>query len=319
MATKITTRNGFMNYCLRKVGAPVLDIVHNMDEDQVNDRIDEALRKFWQFHYDGSERIFYVHLVTAADYTNKFLTLPPNINGCIRILPISSAYSVGSVFSLQYQTVLSDMWRWSSVQLTSYYQIYQYTQLMEQLLVGQQPIRFNEIGNRLFIDMDWNRVPVGNYIVAECYRIMNPDHLTLGLSSVVGTFSQNETITTNLGVTGTIDAINKTSVSELFITDWSADIPVGATITGGTSGATATVSFVFDCDDVWNNIWLQNYATALIEENWGRNLTKYDRVTLPSGMVLNGQAIFERAQADVKKYEYEVENTYNIPAIDMIG
>lgn len=317
MATKITTRDGFKNYCLRKIGFPVLEL--NMDEDQINDRVDEALRKFWMFHYDGNQRIFYVHKVTAADAVNKFITLPPNINGVVKILPISSAYNVGSVFSLQYQTVLSDMWRWSSVQLTSYYQIYQYTQLMEQLLVGQQPVRFNEMNKRLYVDMDWARLPVDNYMVIEAYRIMNPDQLTLCLSNVTGTFTEGEGITANNGATGTIGAINTTSLQELFVEDFTETFAVNTTVTGNTSGATADISAVFDCDNVWNNIWLQNYAIALIEENWGRNLTKFNNVTLPSGMVLNGAEILRRAQADVQKYEYELYNTYNIPAIDMIG
>lgn len=317
MATKITTRDGFKNYCLRKIGFPVLEL--NMDEQQIDDRVDEALRKFWQFHYDGSERIYYVHQVTTTDMANKFLTMPPNINGVVRILPISSAYNVGSVFSLQYQIVMSDMWRWSSVQMTQFYQIYQYSQLIEQILVGQQPIRFNELSNRLYLDMEWNRIPAGNYIIVEAFRVLNPDHLTLCLDSVTGTFREGEVITASGGATATIDAINKQSLQELFVKDWSANITATETITGGTSGATATVKIAFDCDDVWNNQWLQNYCVALIEENWGRNLTKFDRVTLPSGMVLNGERIFARAQEDIKKYEYELYNTYNIPAVDMIG
>lgn len=318
MATKITTRDAFKSYCLRKIGFPVLEL--NMDEDQINDRVDEALRKFWMYHYDGSERIYYVHRVTAADIANKFLTMPPNINGVVRILPISSAYNVGSVFSLQYQIVLSDMWRWSSVQMTQYYQIYQYSQLIEQLLVGQQPIRFNEMSNRLYLDMEWNRVPADQYIVVEAYRVLDPDQVTLCLENVVGTFRRNEVVTGGTSLaTATIDSINKQSLQEIFVKDWSDDFDETETITGGTSGATATVKLIYDCDDVWNNQWLQDYTTSLIEENWGRNMTKYDKVTLPSGMVLNGEYIFERARKDKEALEQELYNTYNIPAIDMIG
>lgn len=318
MPTKITTRDEFKNYCLRKIGAPVLEM--NIDEDQVNDRVDEALRKFWQFHYDGSEQIYYAHRVTNADMTNKFLTMPPNIIGATKILPVSAAFNVGSVFSLQYQIVLQDMWRWSSVQLTHFYQIYQYTQLIEQLLVGQQPIRFNEMSNRLYIDMDWNRVGANNFIVVQAYRVLNPDNVTLCLSNVTGTFQHNEVVTANNGANGTIDSINKQSLQEIFVRDFSntTAFEASTTITGGTSGATADVSIVFDSDDVWNNQWLQNYAVALIEENWGRNLTKYTG-TLPGGMQYNGPAILQRAQADIQKLEYELYNTYNIPAADMIG
>lgn len=318
MATKITTRDGFKNYCLRKIGFPVLEL--NMDEDQINDRVDEALRKFWTYHYDGSERIYYVHKVTATDQANKFITMPANIIGVVRILPISSAYNVGSVFSLQYQIVLSDMWRWSSVQMTQFYQIYQYSQLIEQLLVGQQPIRFNEMSNRLYLDMDWGRTPVDTYIIVEAFRVLDPDNVALCLENVTGTFRKNEIVTGGTsGATATIDSINRQSLQEIFVKDWTDDFEEGETITGGTSGATATVKLIFDCDDVWNNQWLQDYTTALIEENWGRNMTKYDRVTLPSGMVLNGQAIFERARQDKQALENELYNTYNIPAVDMIG
>lgn len=316
MVTRITTRQEFGNYCLRKIGFPVLEI--NMDEDQVNDRIDEALRKFQLYHYDGHEKIYFVHEVTAQDHINKFIKLPENIIGVVRILPISSAFNVGSVFSLQYQIVLQDMWRWSSVQLTQFYQIYQYTQLIEQLLVGQQPLRFNERNNRLYLDMEWGRIPVGNFIIVEAYRTLDPDEVTLTLNDLVGTFQDGEIITGGTsGATATIEYINKQSVSEIFISNW--NFLKGETITGGTSGATATVSEVFDARKVWENPWLLEYATALIEENFAVNLSKYDNPNMPGGIKFNGERIYARAQEKLQELKNDLYTSFMIPSIDMIG
>lgn len=317
MVTKINSRAAFKDYCLRKLGAPVLDI--NVDDDQINDRVDEALNMFWDFHYDARELIYYSHQVTLEDFNNKFIYMPPNVIGVTKILPVSSAFNVGSVFSLQYQIVLQDMWRWSSVQLTHYFQIYQYTQLIEQLLVGQQPIRFNEMNGRLYIDMNWTRVPVGQYIVVQGYRRLDPDQISLMLDAP-GNWLEGETVTASNGATGKIYAENIQARQELFIKDFSTTpfVPE-TTIVAGTSGSTATIKYVANSLDVWNNRWLQNYATALIKRQWAQNISKYNNVVLPGGMTLNSMGILREAQEEIAASENVVYTTYNMPAPMMVG
>ena len=80
MATP-TTKEEFKQYCLRKLGAPVIEI--NVDDDQVDDRIDEALRYYWDYHFDGSDKIYYKHQITQTDIANKYIILPENIIGAV--------------------------------------------------------------------------------------------------------------------------------------------------------------------------------------------------------------------------------------------
>jgi hypothetical protein len=125
----------------------------------------------------------------------------------------------------------------------------QHIQLLEQLLVGEQPIRFNRNMNRLYVDMDWNKVNVGEYLVVEAYQIVDP--------------------------------------------------------------ATYT--------DVWNDRWLQRYATAMIKQQWGSNVTKFKEIKMPGGMVFNGDKIYNDANAEISKLEDEMVNSYSLPVSDMIG
>ena len=78
-----TSRSTFKEFCLRKLGKPVIEI--NVDDDQVEDRIDESLRYYWDYHFDGAERLYYKHLITSTDIANKYITLPQNIIGAVKI------------------------------------------------------------------------------------------------------------------------------------------------------------------------------------------------------------------------------------------
>ena len=81
-----TTRDEFKEYCLRKLGKPVIEI--NVDDDQVEDRIDESLRYYWDYHFDGTEKMYYRHAITQTDIDNKYITLPENVIGAVRVFPI---------------------------------------------------------------------------------------------------------------------------------------------------------------------------------------------------------------------------------------
>lgn len=167
-----TSRTEFKEWCLRKLGKPVIEI--NVDDDQIEDRIDESLSYYWDYHFDGAERTFLKHIVTADDKTNKYIAVPENIIGVINLFDIGDSLSVNNIFNIRYQFALNDIYDMSNYSLTHYMMAMQHIQFIEELLVGKQPIRYNRHINRLHIDMDWNRVEVGNYIVAECYRIVDP-------------------------------------------------------------------------------------------------------------------------------------------------
>lgn len=168
-----TTRPQFKEWCLRKLGKPVIEI--NVDSDQAEDRIDEALSYYWDYHFDGTEKTYLKHTITATDKTNQYITVPENIIGVVNLFPMGSSIVAGSgMFNVQYQFVLNNIHDMVGYNLTNYYMSMQNLQFMEELLVGAHPIRYNRHINRLFIDVDWNRLVVGEFIVAECYKIVDP-------------------------------------------------------------------------------------------------------------------------------------------------
>jgi hypothetical protein len=167
-----TTKADFIEWCLRKLGKPVIEI--NVDEDQVDDRVDEALSYYWDYHFDGSEKTFLKHQVTSDDVTNKYIPVAENIIGVVNLFDIGDALSVNNIFNIRYQFALNEVHNMSSFRLQDYYMSMQHIQSIEEILVGKQAIRYNRHINRLYIDMDWNKVVVGNYIIAECYSIVDP-------------------------------------------------------------------------------------------------------------------------------------------------
>jgi len=168
-----STRAEFKEYCLRKLGKPVIEI--NVDDDQIEDRIDESLKYFYDYHFDGSEKIYYKHQITSTDITNKYITLPENIIGAVRIFPIGDP-TVGQqdLFNIRYQIALNDLYTLTSVSMVPYYMVMQHLQLISDILVGQQPIRYNRHTNKLYVDMDWEKMDVGDFLLVEAYEVIDP-------------------------------------------------------------------------------------------------------------------------------------------------
>lgn len=168
-----TTRTEFREWCLRKLGKPVIEI--NVDIDQIEDRIDEALSYYWDYHFDGSEKGYVKHKITAADITNQYITIPDNVIGIVNLFPIGSSITASSgIFNVQYQFVLNNIHNMGAGNLSNYYMTMANLRLMEEMLVGAQPIRYNRHINRLFVDVDWKRLVVDEYLVVECYKIVDP-------------------------------------------------------------------------------------------------------------------------------------------------
>lgn len=165
-------RAGFKEYCLRDLGKPVIDI--NVDDFQVEDRIDEALRYYFDYHFDGSQKIYYKHQVTDQDKTNGYITLPENIIGVVKIFDLSSAYNTSSLFDVRYQFAMNDMWLLTSASMAPYVMAMEHLQFMESILIGKVPIRYNRHVNKLYLDMDWNKINTGSYLIVEAYEIVDP-------------------------------------------------------------------------------------------------------------------------------------------------
>ena len=172
-----TDREQFKDYCLRRLGYPVIDI--NASEEQIQDRIDDALVYYQDYHYDATERVLYRHQITADDVTNRYITMPQSIIGVSDILPINSSGRSDGLFNLEYQIRLNDMYHMASTPLLPFYVVQLQLANLQQMFNGKQPIRYNRHVNKLHIDTSWGtRLNTGDYIVVDCHQIADPDTYT---------------------------------------------------------------------------------------------------------------------------------------------
>ena len=267
MATP-ATRETLKQYALRALGKPVIEI--NVDDDQLEDRLDEALQYFAQYHYDGIRRTYLKYQYTEADKTrltgnsdesvtknsvttswkegNNFLVVPESVISVINIFPFSNKSNM-NLFDVRYQLRLNDLYDFSSTSIINYDIVLRHLDFLDHILVGEKPLRFNQHDNRLYVDMDWkNDLAVGEFLVIEAYRKLDPEQFT----------------------------------------------------------------------DVYNDIYLKRYVTALFKKQWGANLSKFDGVAMIGGVTLNGRQIYSEALQDIEKLETEIRSTFELnPAMIM--
>ena len=168
------TREQLKEWCLRQLGFPVIEI--NVDDDQVDDRIDEALQYFQEFHYDGVERWYLKHQVTAENKTNQYIPITENIIGVTRIFPVGSTNASVNMFDLRYQLRLHELYDFTSTSYVSYVLTQQHIRTLDMLFSGETPIRFNRHTDKLYIDWDWNYdVDVGEWIIIEGTIVVDPE------------------------------------------------------------------------------------------------------------------------------------------------
>ena len=271
MATP-ATREELKQYALRTLGKPVIEI--NVDDDQLEDRLDEALQFFSQYHYDGVERVYLKYEVTEADKNriispdgdttttatknsvtttwseaNNYIVVPESVLAVTRIFDLSDKANL-NLFDVRYQLRLNDLYDFSSTSIIHYDMVMKHLDFLNHILVGEKPIRFNQHNNRLYIDMDWkNDIQIGEFLVIECFRKLDPTQMT----------------------------------------------------------------------DVYNDIFLKRYVTALFKKQWGTNLSKFNGVTMIGGVSLNGAEIYQQAEQEITKLEEEIRGTYETPVTYMIG
>ena len=263
MATP-STKATLKEYCLRALGKPVIDI--NVDDDQVDDRIDEAVQYFAQYHVDGVERMYLKYLVTAADITrmttdtdesvtansvttawkraDNFLVVPSSVISVVNVFSLSDRANL-NMFDVRYQLRLNDLYDFSSTSIVHYEMTMRHLDFLDHILVGEKPMRFNQLSNRLFIDMDWGTdITAGEYLIFEVFRKLDPDTYT----------------------------------------------------------------------DIYDDIYLKRYTTALIKKQWGQNLSKFSGTAMFGGVTLNGPELFSTAIAEQQKLEEEIRLNYEEPA-----
>lgn len=196
MATP-STRATFKEYCLRALGKPVIEI--NVDPDQVEDRIDEALQYFAQYHYDGVEKMFMKYQLTADDITRarsndsgetatdvdgsttatwyqqrNYIPVPSSVMSVIQVFPLTDKAAL-NMFDVRYQLRLNDLYDFSSTSVIHYEMTMQHLDFIDHILVGETPIRHNQHQNRLYLDADFQTDFVANdWLIIECYRKLDP-------------------------------------------------------------------------------------------------------------------------------------------------
>ena len=198
MATP-SSRETLKQYALRALGKPVIDI--NVDDDQLEDRLDEAYQYYAQYHYDGIRRTYLKYQYTQADYNRmtvdgsdesitknsvtttwkegqNFLVVPESIVSVINLFPFSNKGNL-NLFDVRYQLRLNDLYDFSSTSIINYDNVLRHLDFLDHILVGEKPLRFNQHDNRLYVDMDWkNDLQIGEYLIIECYRKLDPTTFT---------------------------------------------------------------------------------------------------------------------------------------------
>lgn len=285
---KPSTRQGLIDYCLRQLGAPVLEI--NVDDDQIDDLVDDTIQYFNERHYDGVEKMYLKYEISQDDidrgkgvdvasgnqvngktgvgivtttatstgiaattfnfYENSnFIQVPDSVIGVERLFKFDTSSISGGMFSIKYQMFLNDLYYFNSVELLQYSMTKSYLESIDHLLTTDKQIRFNKRQDRLYLDIDWGSQTAGNFIVLECYRALDP-----------ASFSQ-----------------------------------------------------------VYNDSFVKRYLTAVIKRQWGRNLSKFRGVKLPGGIELNGAEILQQAEQELSDIKSRMTMEYEMPPLDFIG
>ena len=252
----ITSRTLLKEYCLRRLGHPVIEI--NVDEEQCDDRLDDALEYFAEYHFDGVEKVFLKHTITADDITNEYIAMddPTSPVGgpvvsVIRVLPIPNfnAFQTG-FFNEEFQLRIQDLNTFSGSSLLNWQMSLQNFSMVDHLFTVNSTVLFNRKQNKLFLETDWSeKFTVGDIIIVEAYRMLDPTQYT----------------------------------------------------------------------EVYNDMFLKKYTTALIKRQWGENLKKFEGVQLPGGVTLNGKTIYDEAVEEITKIEEEMNLKWELPPDGMIG
>jgi hypothetical protein len=314
---KPTTRAQFKDYCLRRLGHPVIQI--NVDDDQVEDRIDDALSFWADYHYDGTEKIYMKHQFTQADIERRWIYCPDAVISVTAVLPFDDSNSSVNMFDLRYQLRLHDLYDFTSVSYVSYEITMQHIRTLNLLFSGTPQFRFNRHQNKLMLDIDWARdAQLGKYVIIECYRRLEPETITL-----TGTVSGNTSSNT---LTGSATVFDQEIVENDFIVlsdgqevqvrkiNSPTEIVIAASaLSANVSANTMTKTGV---SDVWNDRFLKQYATAKIKYQWGSNLSKFAGVQMPGGVTLDGPRIMQEAQVEIDKIEEEMQS-YNVLPSEM--
>ena len=308
-----TTRQQFIDYCKRRLGFPVIDI--NVDDDQISDRVDDALQFFEDYHFDGVEKMYMKHLITQADIDRRWIYCPDAVTYVVGMFPFDDSNSSINMFDLRYQLRLHDLYDFTSVSYVSYEITMQHIRTLNLLFSGTPQIRFNRKQNKIFLDIDWSRdVSVGDYVVIDCYRAIRPATITLtGTGTAVtsaNTIAGTNTVFDQELLEGDIITLGGQELQVSKITSPTSLTTIGPVTTNVTNGVLTKPGN----SEVFNDRFLKRYATALIKYQWGSNLSKFAGIQMPGGVTLDGVRIMTEAKEEMDKIEDEIYNFNSLPS-----
>jgi hypothetical protein len=169
----VLSREQLKQYALRALGAPLLQI--NVADAQLEDRLDEAIAYFQLYHYEGIERMYLKHLVTQTDVDNQYITVPDFVYGVKSVIPFRQGSSSANLFDVQYQLRLNDLYELTNTSMVYYTMVMQHMRSLDMVLNGYPQFEFNRLGNKLYLEVSKTKLVVGQYIIVECYRAMDPE------------------------------------------------------------------------------------------------------------------------------------------------
>ncbi len=246
------SRQDLIDYAKRRLGDPVIEI--NVDDDQIEDRIDEAIQYWQEFHSDATTRTYLKHLVTATDITNEYIPISSNVLTVTKLFPTSSSFGTSyNFFDIKYQMMLNDIADMQNFagDLAYYEQLQQYLSILDMKLNGTPQVQWSRHQDRLYIfgDIADGDIQVGEYLVAEVYTLIDPDTHT----------------------------------------------------------------------SIYNDLWLKEYSTALIKQQWGQNLIKFEGVQLPGGVTFNGRQLYDDATQEIERLRERIRLEWEMPADFFLG
>ena len=308
-----TTRQQFIDYCKRRLGFPVIDI--NVDDDQISDRVDDALQFFEDYHFDGVEKMYMKHQITQADIDRRWIYCPDAVTYVVGMFPFDDSNSSINMFDLRYQLRLHDLYDFTSVSYVSYEITMQHIRTLNLMFSGTPQIRFNRKQNKIFLDIDWSRdISVGDYVIIDCYRAIRPATITLtGTGTAVttaNTITGTNTVFDQELLEGDIITLDGQELQVNQITSPTSLTTIGPVATNVTNGVLTKPGN----SEVWNDRFLKRYATALIKYQWGSNLSKFAGIQMPGGVTLDGVRIMTEAKEEMDKIEEDMYNFNSLPS-----
>jgi hypothetical protein len=322
------TRQQLVDYCLRKLGHPVTEI--NVDDDQVEDRIDDAFQYYRDYHYDAVQRLFMKHMITASRMTVTSNVVSSTVN--LFALGETITGSISGATGLITQEGPGN----TSTGTTLLLQNIRGTFVAGDVLAGNRSTGTATMVSIALGDMDNGYIPLSDAIINVVRVLPFTDTKTgmdymfdlryqLRLNDLFDLLSTSiiyyQQIKSHLSLIEMLLVGQKTvefsrHTNRMYLDmDWKAEVNPGEYIIVECYRILDPTEF----PDVYNDWFLKRYATALIKRQWGENLKKFEGIQMPGGVTLNGQKIWEEAIAEIDNLENEMESRYQAPPNFFLG